>query len=151
MEYGGKENLDHRAFWYCQCPPKALEEGEKSPIEQHLASLPESGLRVLLSLADILSAAPLSLAELHPGAAHRDIVWSPPAAFPARPGCPGAVPVCGAAVPSAVPSAASAAAPGCPEHRTQINVLPVSLGEAWRQHRGNLAGKNTWKIQHTEN
>lgn len=66
-----------------------------------------------------------------------------------------AVSVCGAAVPSAVPSAvlsaASAVAPGCPERGTQINVLPVSLREAWRQNKGYPAQKNTWKIQYTEN
>lgn len=125
MDYGGKES-ESQSILILPMPPKSTGGGGKRTIEQHLASLPESRLRVLLSLADTLSAAPLSLAQQHPGAAHRDVVWSPPAAFPARPGRPGAVPGCGAAV----PSAASAAAPGCTEHRTQINVLPVSLGEA---------------------
>lgn len=60
----------------------------KSTVEQQLASQPEPRLRVLLSLAGIVSAAPLSLAEQHLGAAHQDILWSPPAVSPARLGCP---------------------------------------------------------------
>lgn len=132
MEYGGKENLDHRAFWYCQCPTNTPRGVKKSTVEWHLASLPESRLRVLLSLADTLSAAPLSLAEQPPGAAHWDFS--------------GALQLC-----PAVPSAASAAAPGWPELRAQVNVRPVSLREAWGQNRGNSAGRNTWKSQYTEN
>lgn len=145
MDYGGKESESQSILILPMPPKKHWRRGKKDYRTAFgiTARVKTQGF----AFTCWHSAAPLSLAQQHPGAAHRDVVWSPPAAFPARPGRPGAVPVCGAAV----PSAASAAAPGCTEHRTQINVLPVSLGEAWRQHRGNLAGKNTWKIQYTEN
>lgn len=76
-----------------------------------------------------------------PGTCHRDIVWSPPA----WPGCPWAVPglspCVGPQCPLQCPLQCPVQSPlqpwlrlrGAPEHRTQINVLPVSLREAWTQ------------------
>lgn len=53
MDYGGKES-ESQSILILPMPPKSTGGGGKRTIEQHLASLPESRLRVLLSLADTL-------------------------------------------------------------------------------------------------
>lgn len=128
MEYGGKENLDHRAFWYCQCPPNTLRGRKKHYRTAFGISARVKTQSFALTCWHSLTA-PLSPAEQQQVTG----TWFGALQLRSRPGR--AVPGLSRVRPHSALCRALCSL-GCgPEHRALIHVLPVSLREAWRQRK----------------